>query len=39
MHRLLKWYGINSTLEEVPKKEHWWWDTEKSNDGGILNSF
>lgn len=24
-------------LEELPKKEHWWWDTVKENDGGVLN--
>jgi hypothetical protein len=24
-------------LEEVPGKEHWWWDTHYANDGGALN--
>lgn len=22
---------------EIPNKEHWFWDTETSNDGGVLN--
>ena len=37
MYRLLKSGGVNVTLEEVAKKEHWWWDTHKANDGGALN--
>jgi hypothetical protein len=24
-------------LEEVRGKEHWWWDTAKENDGGVLH--
>ena len=26
----------NATLELVPGKEHWWWDTKHANDGGVL---
>jgi len=37
MHRLFLKSGINSTLEEVNGKQHWWWDTDKDNDGGVLN--
>ncbi|CAE8681570.1 unnamed protein product [Polarella glacialis] len=25
------------TLTELKGKEHWWWDTETSNDGGAVN--
>jgi len=38
MHRLLQKNSINCTLEEVPGKAHWWWDTAKENDGGALNN-
>jgi hypothetical protein len=24
-------------LEEVPGKQHWWWDTGTDNDGGAVN--
>eukprot|EP01034_Spumella_vulgaris_P025248 gene25248-31681_t len=37
MHRLLVQNGVNSTLEEVHGKAHWWWDTLKDNDGGVVN--
>jgi uncharacterized protein (DUF1786 family) len=37
MHRLLQRAAINSTLEELPGKQHWWWDTHTDNDGGALN--
>lgn len=37
MHRLLQRIGVNSSLEEVPNKQHWWWDTKIDNDGGVLN--
>lgn len=37
MHRLLQQHKINSTFEEVHGKQHWWWDTNKDNDGGVLN--
>lgn len=25
------------SLDEVEGKEHWWWDTKKENDGGVVN--
>ncbi len=25
------------TYEEVGNKEHWWWDSESTNDGGVMN--
>jgi hypothetical protein len=34
---VLKHHGVNSTFDEVSEKEHWWWDTELANDGGVLN--
>ena len=37
MYRLLKEQGNDVTLTEVPGKEHWWWDTYTTNDGGIVN--
>ena len=37
IQRVLAKYGVNSTLEEVPGKQHWWWDTRRENDGGVLN--
>ena len=37
MHRLLVQQGANSTIEELLGKQHWWWDTWKENDGGVLN--
>ena len=37
MLRLLQREGANATLEEVKSKEHWWWDTNQDNDGGVLN--
>lgn len=27
----------NVTLDELPGKEHWWWDTDYPNDGGVTN--
>ncbi|CAH1263725.1 Hypp2754 [Branchiostoma lanceolatum] len=27
MYRLLQETGLNVTYSELPKKEHWWWDT------------
>ena len=29
--------GIDFVFEELEGKEHWWWDTHKSNDGGAVN--
>ncbi|XP_022094674.1 uncharacterized secreted protein ARB_06907-like [Acanthaster planci] len=37
MVRLLKEAGVNVTYSELPGKEHWWWDTWKTNDGGAVN--
>lgn len=37
MHRLLKDNSVNSTYEEVVGKQHWWWDSVRENDGGVLN--
>jgi len=28
---------VNSSIEELLGKQHWWWDTWKENDGGVLN--
>jgi hypothetical protein len=41
MYRLLQNYAVlhNKSIEEVPGKEHWWWDTVQANDGGVLNDF
>ena len=37
MHRTLTAASVNSTLEEVSAKQHWWWDTRRENDGGVVN--
>ena len=37
MLRILKYYGISVDYEELEGKEHWWWDTRYTNDGGVLN--
>ncbi|XP_072171857.1 uncharacterized protein [Diadema setosum] len=37
MNRLLKERGINVTYSELAGKEHWWWDTWETNDGGAVN--
>ena len=38
LFRLLRERGhADTTYEEVANQEHWWWDTEKSNDGGCVN--
>jgi hypothetical protein len=37
MFRLLKSRNINATMEEIMGKQHWWWDTQQENDGGVLN--
>lgn len=37
MYRLLKQQKTNVTYDEIPNKEHWWWDTYKTNDGGVTN--
>lgn len=25
------------TYSEIADKEHWWWDTYETNDGGVVN--
>ncbi|XP_078593733.1 uncharacterized protein LOC144871759 [Branchiostoma floridae x Branchiostoma japonicum] len=37
MYRLLQETGLNVTYSELPNKEHWWWDTWDTNDGGAVN--
>ncbi|XP_033104012.1 uncharacterized secreted protein ARB_06907-like [Anneissia japonica] len=37
MYRRLKEENVNVTYKELPGKEHWWWDTWKTNDGGAVN--
>lgn len=37
MVRLLREIGVNVTYEELPGKDHWWWDSTRANDGGVLN--
>jgi hypothetical protein len=37
MFRLLNNYDIDCVLEETQGKQHWWWDTNKPNDGGSVN--
>ena len=29
--------GIDATVVELAGKEHWWWDTYETNDGGALD--
>lgn len=30
--------GLESLqVEEVPNQEHWWWDTQRAEDGGVVN--
>eukprot|EP00026_Physarum_polycephalum_P002049 Phypoly_transcript_02053.p1 GENE.Phypoly_transcript_02053~~Phypoly_transcript_02053.p1 ORF type:complete len:900 (+),score=110.07 Phypoly_transcript_02053:31-2730(+) len=37
MVRLLAEAGSNITYTELPGKGHWWWDSDKTNDGGVMN--
>lgn len=37
MYRLLRQQNTNVTYQEIAGKEHWWWDTYKTNDGGVTN--
>lgn len=37
MFRLLKENDVDVEYQEIPGKEHWWWDTVKENDGGVSN--
>ena len=36
--RLFEKYGHRDVvLEEVPAQGHWWWDSFRPNDGGVVN--
>ncbi|KAK3593447.1 hypothetical protein CHS0354_020212 [Potamilus streckersoni] len=37
MYRLLKEIGVQVNYNELEGKEHWWWDTNERNDGGVSN--
>lgn len=37
MFRLLRQQWTNVTYSEIADKEHWWWDTYETNDGGVVN--
>ncbi|ESO96501.1 hypothetical protein LOTGIDRAFT_159918 [Lottia gigantea] len=37
MVRLLHEASVQVQYTELPGKEHWWWDTSKTNDGGAVN--
>lgn len=37
MYRLMKEIKANITYMEIHGKEHWWWDTKETNDGGVVN--
>ncbi|XP_033736186.1 LOW QUALITY PROTEIN: uncharacterized secreted protein ARB_06907-like [Pecten maximus] len=37
MYRLLKEIQVMVNYTELPDKEHWWWDTWETNDGGVVN--
>ena len=37
MFRLLQEQRTNVTYSEIADKEHWWWDTYNTNDGGVIN--
>ncbi|XP_060576275.1 uncharacterized protein LOC132733629 [Ruditapes philippinarum] len=37
MYRLLSEQGMLVNYTEVTGKEHWWWDTVETNDGGAVN--
>ena len=37
-----RWVGVSprgssATVVEVAGKEHWWWDTKETNDGGVMD--
>jgi hypothetical protein len=34
--RVLQQRGVALEYSEVPGKEHWWWDTDQPNDGGVV---
>ncbi|XP_063426134.1 uncharacterized protein LOC134709942 [Mytilus trossulus] len=37
MYRLLREIGAMVNYTEPEGKEHWWWDTKETNDGGVVN--
>ncbi|XP_071079851.1 uncharacterized protein [Haliotis cracherodii] len=37
MYRLLQEYRVPVNYTELAGKEHWWWDTWETNDGGVVN--
>ncbi|OWF46589.1 uncharacterized secreted protein ARB_06907-like [Mizuhopecten yessoensis] len=37
MYRLLSEIQVMINYTELPDKEHWWWDTWETNDGGVVN--
>lgn len=37
MYRLLRQQRSNVSYDEIAGKEHWWWDTYSTNDGGVTN--
>lgn len=37
MYRLLEELRTNVNYTELPGKEHWWWDTWSTNDGGAVH--
>lgn len=37
MYRLLEELRSNVNYTELPNKEHWWWDTWSTNDGGAVH--
>lgn len=36
MVRVLEAHGVETTAVEVEGKGHWWWDTDETNDGGVM---
>ncbi|XP_060070908.1 uncharacterized protein LOC132550832 [Ylistrum balloti] len=37
MYRLMNEIQLMINYTELPGKEHWWWDTWETNDGGVVN--
>lgn len=35
--RVLREVGVQVTHSELSGKGHWWWDSEKQSDGGVVN--
>jgi len=36
MKRVLQAHGVAATVDELAGKEHWWWDSSATNDGGAV---